>query len=229
MVDFSSIKSIEIPEGKVKSITRNGTILWKASQLPSEYQQVEWIKSTGTQYLDSGISCANGIKCQYKALFNSYGYLCGAHGLSNPYGRCGSYVHSDKKWEFGYGNTYNKAGTADLNILYEVEYKTTYNDAYLKVKGGIYDDWTQIYTASSQTVSTLNAMIFSQQYAITYGEPKTQAVLYYLKIYDSNDVLQGDFVPCYRKSDDEVGLYNLVNDTFITNLGTGTLEKGGDV
>ena len=38
-----------------------------------------------------------------------------------------------------------------------------------------------------------------------------------------------DLVPCYRKSDGEIGMYDLVSNTFFTNQGTGTFLKGADV
>ena len=37
------------------------------------------------------------------------------------------------------------------------------------------------------------------------------------------------FIPCYRKSDNVIGLYDLVEGTFYTNSGTGTFTKGSDV
>lgn len=38
-----------------------------------------------------------------------------------------------------------------------------------------------------------------------------------------------DLVPCYRKADDVIGFYDIVNDVFYTNAGTGTFGKGPDV
>lgn len=47
--------------------------------------------------------------------------------------------------------------------------------------------------------------------------------------YIADDVLVCDFIPCYRKADNEVGLYNKVNGMFYANSGTGTLTAGGNV
>ena len=196
--------------------------------LPKEYQKVEYIQSTGTQYLNTGISCAGGIRCIYNATYQNRGYLCGAHNTAEPYGRCGANT-TGNVWQFGYGETCPGIGVFSLNTNYDVEYKTTYLDAYLKVKGGSYSSWSTLSAANGQTVSTLNALVFTQQYALTHGEALTRAQLYSLKIYNSNDELVGDFVPCYRKSDGEIGLYNLINDSFLTNQGTGAFLKGRDV
>ena len=45
----------------------------------------------------------------------------------------------------------------------------------------------------------------------------------------NNDSLVRDFVPCYRKSDSVIGLYDLVSQTFFINQGSGSFIKGGDV
>ena len=231
MVDFSNVKEIEIPEGTVKSITAGQTVLWQktSSRLPNAYQEVEYIQSTGTQYADTGISCSGGIRGIFKANVQTKGYICGCHNTSSPFGRCGVNANGSNGWQFGYGNNSSSFGIFNFDIDYEVDFQTYYSSAYMKVKGGDYNDWTTLTTGSRQTVASLNCLIFTQQYALTHGEALTQAKLYYLQIYNSNNELVGDFVPCYRKSDNEIGLYNLVNDSFITNSGTGTFIKGGNV
>ena len=50
---------------------------------------------------------------------------------------------------------------------------------------------------------------------------------YYSKLYQ-NDVLVRDYIPCYRKSDGEIGVYDFVTNTFFPNAGTGTFVKGND-
>jgi len=194
---------------------------------PEDYQEVKYIQSTGTQYIDTGVSCAGGIKCIYKANYQGYGYLCGAHNTSSPYGRCGANVLSNGSWELGYGDTYPSSGTFSLNTDYEVEYQTVPTDPYLKVQGGIYNDWTTILSnLGSQTVSTLNALVFTQQYSIAWGEPKTQAKLYSLKIYNSSGELVRDFVPCYSKIDYTAGLYDKVEGKFYTDVNNNNFVVG---
>jgi hypothetical protein len=38
-----------------------------------------------------------------------------------------------------------------------------------------------------------------------------------------------DMIPCYRKNDSVIGMYDIVNDTFYTNSGTGAFLKGANV
>ena len=56
----------------------------------------------------------------------------------------------------------------------------------------------------------------------------TKCKLYSMKLYEDSIIVR-DFIPCYRKSDGEIGLYDLVNNVFYTNKGTGTFLKGENV
>ena len=51
---------------------------------------------------------------------------------------------------------------------------------------------------------------------------------YYFKFWRGGKLI-GDFIPCYRKSDSEPGMYDFVTNTFFTNAGTGTIGVGPDV
>lgn len=52
---------------------RKGLLMGKAG-LPSEYQQVEYLKSTGVQYIDTGIQLGSNdfeIKCDFERTNNT--------------------------------------------------------------------------------------------------------------------------------------------------------------
>ena len=52
--------------------------------------------------------------------------------------------------------------------------------------------------------------------------------VYYVTV-SANDGVVLNLIPCYRKSDGEIGMYDTVSQTFFTNAGTGTFAKGADV
>ena len=62
------------------------------------------------------------------------------------------------------------------------------------------------------------------------GSPasRPQLTIYSCKLYQ-DEILLRDYIPCYRKSDSAIGLYDLINDEFYPNSGTGTFLKGVDV
>ena len=50
----------------------------------------------------------------------------------------------------------------------------------------------------------------------------------YMKIYDNGSLI-AELYPCYRKSDNVIGMYDRVARAFRTNVGTGSFTKGDDV
>lgn len=52
--------------------------------------------------------------------------------------------------------------------------------------------------------------------------------LYFLVISDGNTPMF-NLLPCYRKSDGIIGMYDTISNTFFTNTGTGTFTKGADI
>jgi len=198
-----------------------------SSRLPDEYQEVEWIKGTGTQYIDLDFSVPNGMTCEYIAEYNSDyaslnvdgGYIIGSHGSSYPYGRNGGWFKKwNDSWELGYGEVYPSSNA------YPVVYGTKYNVKFCTLNGNAYikvDDNTLITRTDSQSITNTHVYVFTHYYNLQHNEPCTIAKLYYAKIWNSNDELIKELIPCYRKSDNAIGLYDLVEDTFYVNAGTG--------
>ena len=206
----------------------------KSSRLPNEYQEVEWIKGSGTQYIDTGFVATGGMTCEYIVShdidYTTYsvdgGYIIGSHSNSSPYGRNGSYYKPYASgWELGYGETYNSYTTP---LVYEKKYNVLFStiigNAYLKVDGE-----TLLTNTTTQTISNTNVYIFNHYYNIRHNGKSTIAKLYYAKVWNSSNEVVREFIPCYRKSDGVIGLYDLVNNVFYTNAGTGTFLKGQDI
>lgn len=57
---------------------------------------------------------------------------------------------------------------------------------------------------------------------------KREYLLYNARISDGHEVIR-DYIPCYRKSDGEIGLYEKVTGQFLTSAGGGSFAKGADV
>jgi len=61
--------------------------------------------------------------------------------------------------------------------------------------------------------------------AVAESGNRTKGKIYYAKIWNKGDLVR-DLIPCYRKSDNEAGMYDLVTETFFTNAGTGEFLYG---
>lgn len=189
--------------------------------LPSEYQPVEYIEGTGTQYFEidyvaTGNTVSQGkyqitniqsgkmlFGCRQSSSQNFYGFNWGG-GL--PY---------------KYYNSYVSGVLTNVNIDDGVH-------TFKKDKGYLYRDDILINSISYKEFTTPYKMIvFGCKTAGVVGL-QSEARIFNLQFYDS-DVLKIDLVPCYRKSDGEIGMYDLANGVFYTNDGAGTFLKGNNV
>ena len=216
-IENGKIKDIELIYLNKKTIVYNSNkkLIYKEeikSLLPKEYEQLEYIASTGTQYIDTGIKSSNEVSIISE--FSSTNaeqercYVFGAYGNSD-----------NERIQFSYSNIkvlgwdsqyYRSDGLFDLDLN-----KHIINAS----KGDFVLDGTSIYT--------FNDVTFSSNYNITLFALNARGViennslmqLFNCKIWEG-DTLVRDFVPALRKSDGKVGLYDLVSATFFTNLGT---------
>lgn len=222
MIDFSKVTSVMIPEGDVKKIEIDGVIVWEKSEgiLPSAYQQVEYIESTGTQYIDTGIIGKNGIRVLtemgWRTLSNS---LFGSRKDISPTRFYVTYYTS--KIDFGYGADIVSDIYAQAGRIYEIDFDTRNSTKRFGVDG--------VYKTTTSSIDTeCNMYIFCyNRNGIVMSLSKS--IFKSMEITDANNEMIRNFVPCYRKSDNEIGLYDTVSKTFFTNAGTGTFLKGNDV
>ena len=213
----------DVQNGYLDDFKMNGTELCQ-NTLPNEYQAVEYIESTGTQYIDTGIQTTNNTKISIEAI-NTFGKtdasqpyggsLFGARKSNSNSNYC--YVTGSLNDFVGTGSGFNQI-TKNTNISL---LKIDYDNSSVKITCGNYN-----YTAnfSINITNSYNIYLFAsnqENVAINIGTYK----LYSCKIYENN-ILVRDFVTCYRKADNEIGLYDFITNTFFTNQGTGTFTVG---
>ena len=182
--------------------------------LTNVYTEVEYIESSGTQYIDKQVlSSANvEINVAFSILDTSYknNYIFGVYD--------GNYNRMQYKYVFpnfcGYGDVY------DYNVLIS---DIDTNKHTINLKNGV-------FTLDEHVIKTINTNNFqsssSNIFLASINSSGIANRLSSIRIYDcqiyNNSVLIRDFIPCYRNSDNEVGLYDLVNNVFYTNQGTGS-------
>lgn len=193
----------------------------KDESLPTEYQQVEYIESTGTQYIDTSYLPSNitrvVVDYQYTEISNTF--LFGSRMSSSLRAYTVNVGNAKKDAVSAFGNTGN-VKYADPDTKRHVIDKNR-NLLYL-------DGELKLTHPNSVFFSMYGMGIFAASNGSTKGYLPSSARIYSLKIYH-NDFLVRDFIPCYRTSDSVIGLYDVVNDKFYTNDGTGTFEKGANV
>lgn len=224
-IDFSAIKSVTIPEGNVKKIEIDGATVWEksASRLPSEYQEVEYIESTGTQYIDIGVVGKIGIRILAEM---------GWRTLSNPLfgsrkdgGATRFFVtYYAGRIDFGICDDSLTTVYPQTGQIYKIDFNTT-GSRYSAGVDGIY--WTGNYRISEFNTEC-NMFIFGANRPYTSNQ-LSKSIFKSMIITNANGETLRDFVPCYRKSDGEIGLYDIENNVFYTNNGTGNFIKGQDI
>lgn len=228
-MNFSDVKSVTIPEGVVTEIKQGDTVLWKAKtkRLPDEYQEVEWIKPLGA-------------KLTLPANTMDYGYASFKVSFPNE---------QPSTYRLARGGTSNTASTAfelyttapgdTLRVTFEL--KNIDIDGVLQ-----HDDVWDTFDPSNAFVARWDGD------NLYLGSKTATAASYYHKDdwylfgrdtmaynYDGKLTVyevslgQFTFVPCYRKSDNVIGMAAIVRtssnfNSFLTST-EGSFEKGSDV
>ena len=198
--------------------------------LPNEYQEVEYIESTGTQFIDTGVIANQNTGFDIVFLTkNSISYT--TTGDTVGFGAImGARIYSSNN-ELQL-TTYNEN---NLNFQGVLRFDNKNHNAGITVNTKMHITLkNQFYTNNIDVSYPLESEFNSQNslvlFALNENGAKVQnglVQIYNLKLYDG-DILVRDYVPCYRKADNVIGMYDLVNNVFYTNGGTGEFIKGAD-
>lgn len=200
--------------------------------LPLEYQRVEYIENSYRQWIDTGWKNNYANDIYVEAYFKPNTIPSNANRcalLSNYNGNDYDYnfsLEARKNSNIRMHCYANVTDTADnsvsTNIVNKVcikysssEKYVSCNDSVVQIPYNLYGDCpnsNRIFVDKAQRFTTFCC------YFKLYG----------MKIYD-NGVLVRDFIPCYRKSDSEAGLYDKANNVFYMNQGTGSFIVGNKI
>jgi hypothetical protein len=192
-----------------------------SSELPSEYIRLDYIVSTGAQYIDTEYIPNNNTSVEIQFLFDVVGDgqnrgVFGTRAAATSKSFC--LISSNSAQLFsGYGTTNtNTYLRFNANTIYTVK----------KQKNITIMDDEIITTASNQIFTCPYALVL---FAVRNGSKiptfNSSMNLYYCKIWDG-DTLVREFIPCQRISDNTVGLYDKVYGVFYENKGTGEFLGG---
>lgn len=195
------------------------------SALPDGYVQLEYIESTGTQYIDTGFKPNQNtrvvadmnvsLKTTIQALFGArHSYQSNSFNVFSLGSTDGGGYQSDYASNAIVNNTIPSKGRHDI------------------------DRNKNVFLIDGVTLNTYTATTFSCSYSIYLftinnggstmtGNYPTTAKLYSCQIYDNGTLIR-DFIPC-MSPDGIVGLYDTVGGTFYPNNGTGEFVAGEPV
>ena len=188
------------------------------SGLPSGYTQLEYIQSSGTQWIDTGFdpNQNTGVTMDFQ-LTAAASWQC-LFGAANNSSNAASYAfwHSGTSFGFYFGNANNTiAGTA-----------TSRHIIIANKNVATLDDSQSVSIANSQFETNYPILLFAPNYAGASPYPAKMR-LYSCQIYD-NGTLVRDFIPCINASG-AIGLYDIVDGQFYANAGSGTFTAGPEI
>lgn len=234
MVNFANVKQVEIPEGIVKQINRGATVLWQSDTFSRDYQKVAWIKSDTNSWINTNYVPTNDTKVEfvnftYTNVSSWWRTFCASNdsdGGDNTYWV--RLITGSNYLGCAMGNI-NNSGSYYSNYYVVTTPGITYSSVEFS-KDGLYVNGnigTKVKDVQNIT-ATKPLLLFCKYDGNNPGAAGAILQLGGFKIYENN-VLVKDFIPCYRKSDNEIGMYDTIGKQFYTNQGTGTFTKGGDI
>lgn len=179
--------------------------------LPSGYTRLEYIESTGTQYIDTGFKPTGNSKLEVTfQTAQTMGVVigCDSGWLSN------GFMVSLNVSSFNTGsNFYSLQDGKKHTVAME--------------SGALTVDGTNVGSAGSGSFTgSVTACLFTNNRSGTKDTPTAQKQ-WGAKLWE-NGVLQRDFIPC-KNASGAVGMWDDVNSKFYSNAGTGAFVEGPSV
>lgn len=204
-------------------------------RIPTDiYQPVEYLKSAGRQYLilptSANISLVRSGSLDFRLDSQStgtYGDLfMGGTPSSTDAGPTGAFF-----WALSGTRlvVYQANRSVSLpSMTPGNRYFLTFSIAYGQ----------QTYSLNNQvTNTTINALPANIRYWLfgahynngTKGEKCSQISVYSFVLRNDSNTIIADLIPCYRRSDNVPGMWDVVSKTFLTNSGSGQFTVGPNV
>ena len=192
--------------------------------LPLGYTEVEYLQSSGTQYIDTGFIPTNdNFKFEIRMLSPNTSAYLGYRSVNS------GTATGDMRWFFNYndGRVAIRYGNTTENSTLSFDTQTTHK-FYFNGSSLYVDDVNYLTTTKKYATPVYKSFyLFSVNTSGYYSTDIANFVgrIYYTKIWD-NGILVRNFVPVIRKSDNAVGMYDIVTKQFFENQGTGTFNYG---
>lgn len=220
MIDFSTVKSMVIPEGEVAEIRRGSEILWKKIRYKTE---LAYLESTGTQWIDVGIIPNNLTSLELTVSGVSDGSFSSSTGtwflgarkayLDNAFGFY--YNQSTQNFYYAFGNVMPNAFYTSASLYGNV--RTIRLDS-----AGLYVDNTKVVSITPKSfTSPVPLSLFGLNNDGTVVS-RTSFRCHSMKVWDEDNLIR-DLIPVLDL-DDVACLYDKVTEKFYYNAGTGSFK-----
>ena len=224
--------------------------VFETSDIPSGYTEVDYIKGDGRQWINTGVENDGSYQININndlredSFYENYVELdyvrstgsqwIDAQLLFNPEDKVSQVVDLKILDETGCWSGANYFAQFMfhqnfVNTHERVTLRQEFSDGVLKtyVNDSLVSN-VKFDTAIPENVKMGIFRMGEKNNTWTAATGPSSQILYKQKIYKNTEILR-DFVPCYRKSDDAVGLFDLVSNSFFNNEGSSPLLKGVEI
>lgn len=194
--------------------------------LPDEYQRVEYLETTGTQYIDTVYKPKTNTELKLEVSFEGEFYPKSGGG-GNIFSARSDEAEALFNLNFGASSSQSnllfvwfKKGATVQNFNITDDIKRNKNLIIMKGGNISYGSVSKKLTAKDRD-NEESLILFGYRKGVdeVVSFESYRAKVYSLQL--SDDELKRNFIPCYRKSDNVKGLYDIVEGKFYTNQGTG--------
>ena len=220
-IDFlGNYDVVDIDDKPIKELSKDTEWIFQyvaGPLLPDGYTQLEYIQSSGSQYINTGFKPNQDTKISITVDFPLSGtsWLYGGRTSAGS-NSLGFLCESGSRYRFDYASS-----------ITALTVKPTGKFTIDSDKNKCYINGELAFTATYTTfTSPVNMYIFNNNNngSLSGG---SSAKLYNCSIYD-NGVLIRSFIPC-KNASGTVGLYDSVNNQFYKNAGSGTFIAGPEI
>lgn len=212
------------------------TVTVPSSSIPEEdpselYQRVEYITSDNSSWIMTDVIADNNCGMEMTASFSSLtDFPCMGSRLDNNDTRFWTTYPMSATASYAGFNTGIKISTSGVKADTTYILQTNFLNSRL---ANIYEanGTRKGSTSLTESLTSHNEPITICAYNKIYeGGPtgSRNLSLYGARCSEGHEIVR-EYIPCYRKSDGEIGLYEKYTKQFLTNSGTGAFTKGPDV
>lgn len=189
--------------------------------LPEGYTQIDYIQSSGTQYINTGFTPNQNSSCEvvmaYTEIVNANCGLFGAAGAGYTTDVFESYYQGGK-FNFGFADA-PKSVACTVLAGDRLTVKLSKSALSASIAGTVVSATPTVTNFTSPATFVIHAL--NRKGTVQYY---SSSRCYGCRLWD-NGTLVRDMVPCINPSA-EVGMYDLVNGVFYGNAGTGVFVAG---
>ena len=194
----------------------------------AEYQRVEYITNDSDSYFITDVIANNFTGAELTASYSTQQDCVSMGSTTSTSNTCFylPYLLSASSIYYGYntGNSVTFSSSKNTKYISRLNFLNSRAAALYDANGLAKAGQVVTRSVTQQTVPIAICC-----YKTPSGRGTVRLMtLYGVRLSQGSEIIR-DYVPCYRKSDGEIGLYDIITSQFLTNAGEGSFTIGEEI